>query len=578
MCGIFGITEKNEKIIKQSLNLTSYRGPDYKSVWSDDHITLGHNLLSITSSPENGKQPWVTENNNILIYNGEIFNYYDLIKQFKGKFNPKTSCDTELLAWLLENKSLEDINDKILDSMHAFAFYNLKERTLILSRDHAGIKPLFFSEISSGIIFGSEIKGISPYVSGSNIIDRLALACTGFVGFNLLRQTLFSKILKILPGETLVYDLNSKKIKKFYRTYTKPLSNYKYEPEEFFQETEQAIERSTIGIRKFGMFLSGGIDSSLIAKTLKNKLGNLDTFTNYIYPNEIINNEDHNSDAEVAKLFSEDCSMNHHEIKITPSIVNNVWDESIKFMEEPRYNWNMPMYYFTNKILAENDVVVTMSGDMGDELFGGYDKYYYIKELENKPKTWEEFIWIWMHKFKSPIKLNMKVNVKDIHKILCQVLPREIWNPDDIVNSMMALDSITVVTEDFFTRNDRYGMVFSMEGRFPFASKKFMRYCYSIPSNEKIGKTPDAKKLVVKNAYKKFLPDYILNKYKTGWSVPTQTWILNNQLIKSKYHETISKDDGISEIITDSNYKSAGKQQIIAWMLRTWAQQYSMTI
>ena len=250
----------------------------------------------------------------------------------------------------MENKSIEDVNDNILDSMHAYAFYNSKEKTLILSRDHAGIKPLFFSEIVSGIIFGSEIKGIKHQISNANKVDRLALACTAFVGFNVLRQTLFSKILKVLPGETLVYDLKNKKIKNFHRTFTKPFSNYKYRSEEFFSETEEAIARSTIGIRKFGMFLSGGIDSSLIAKTLKNKLGNIDTFTNYIFPNEIINNEDLNSDAKAAKIFSEEYSMNHHEIKITPDVVSDVWDQSMKFMEEPRYNWNMPMYYFTNKI------------------------------------------------------------------------------------------------------------------------------------------------------------------------------------------------------------------------------------
>ena len=105
-----------------------------------------------------------------------------------------------------------------------------------------------------------------------------------------------------------------------------------------------------------------------------------------------------------------------------------------------------------------------------------------------------------------------------------------------------------------------------------------MRYCYSISSNDKIGKSIDLKKLVVKNAYKQFLPKYILDKYKTGWSVPTQSWILNNQLIKKKYKDTLNIEDGISEIIANSNYTSAGKQQIIAWMFRTWAQQYSMSI
>ena len=219
-----------------------------------------------------------------------------------------------------------------------------------------------------------------------------------------------------------------------------------------------------------------------------------------------------------------------------------------------------------------------MSGDMGDELYGGYANYFRIKNIINKPKTWDEFIRLWMRKFASPIKLNVKFDYEDLLEILKETLPEETWNPDDIANSAMALDCITVVSEDFFSRNDKFGMAFSMEGRFPLASKKYMEYCLSINSDYKFGTNLNQTKLPVKISYKGTLPDYIINKEKTGWSVPISVWLSEFENIKNKYIETCSKEDGISPILSKENYSGNPKRMLIAWMLRTWAQEYKMQL
>ena len=112
------------------------------------------------------------------------------------------------------------------------------------------------------------------------------------------------------------------------------------------------------------------------------------------------------------------------------------------------------MYFFTNSILAKKNTVVTMAGDIGDEIFGGYSKYLKMYHLKSKPLNWNEFVRMWMKKFRAPILLNMKFNFDDLHSVFIQALPEEIWNPEDIPNSAMALDSITTVSEDFFSRND----------------------------------------------------------------------------------------------------------------------------
>ena len=578
MCGIYGITERNEKLVKNLINTCSHRGPDGYDIFSNDKLTLGHNLLAITSKPNYGKQPWISENNNVLVYNGEIFNYNDLISNYKDKFFPKTTCDTELLSWLLDNIPYEKVLSNLLDSMHAFAWYDKSNNEIILSRDHAGIKPLYFAFINSGIIFCSEIKGLLSHVKDSNIIDRHALACTSSLGVNVLRQTIFKGIYKVLPGETIVYSIDQKKIKRSFRTFVKPYSNKKLNIDDFLQITSSTINKATLGIRKIGIFLSGGIDSSLIAYELNKNLQNISSFTNIMEPNEILNGEDHNSDAKVANLFSKSLDFNHHEVRITPDTISDYWNSTIKYMEEPRYNWNLPMYYFTNKFLSEKKIIVTMAGDIGDELYGGYANYFRIKNINNKPKTWDEFIRLWMNKFASPIKLNVNFNNEDLHQLLKETLPEEIWNPDDIANSAMALDCITTVSEDFFSRNDKFGMAFSMEGRFPLASKQYMEYCLSINSDYKFGANLKQTKLPVKTAYKNALPDYILNKEKTGWSVPLVVWLSQFDNIKNKYIEICSKEDGISSILSKDNYVGNPKRTIVTWMLRTWAQEYKMQL
>ena len=583
MCGIFGVTENNPKLVESIMDKCSHRGPDGSSIWSNDNLTLGHNLLSITSKPEDGTQPFVTNRGNVLTYNGEVFNYNNLIKTFKGEFSPKTSCDTELLGWLLDNFSYKKVICDLIDTMHAFVFFNKKNNEIVLSRDHVGIKPLYFSETKNGLVFSSEIKGLIDILPNSKKIDRLALACTCMLGANVLRQTLFSGIYKVLPGETIIYCLNNKKIKSTFRNIIRPNSNNNFNVEEFYEKSKIAINNSALGIRNFGMFLSGGMDSSVVAYGLKERLGSLNSFTTIMEPN-MYDKEDYNSDAKIAKKFAKKINLEHIEIKITPETFLENWNTSIKYIEEPRYNWCLPMYFFTNNILSKNNTVVTMAGDIGDEIFGGYTKYLKMYHLEKKPKNWNDFIAMWMKKFRAPILLNMKFNYDDLHSVLVESLPEEIWNPDDISNSAMALDCITTVSEDFFSRNDRFGMAFSMEGRFPLSSKKFMQYCLDIKSSFKFGSKLSETKYILKKAYESKLPMYILDKPKTGWSAPIMNWLKTDLPLKNKFSKDIARDDGLKNVINDENFfdnseigdELSGKRKIISWMLRSWSQEFDM--
>ena len=575
MCGIYGITEHNPTLIHNYIKTCSHRGPDGVKVWWDpaNKLTLGHNLLSIMSHPKLSVQPWRTPAGNWLIYNGEIFNYYELKDKYKDKdFAGITGCDTELLAWGLDTYGIEFINE--IDSMHSFAYYKVNDNELWLSRDHAGIKPLYYAEVKEGLIFGSEIKGMLDHVPGSRTIDNLAFSCMATVGLNPTAHTFFSNIKKLLSGETLIYDLAKKKIKSRKRNLIIPTNNHRFNEEEFREVTSQSVKMCSIGRRKIGIFLSGGLDSGMIAYEHKNLFDTTNTFTNKMDPNVIWREDDHNDDHSKALQLAEQFKFNHKIVTMTPQLLTQYWDDSIYYMEQPVYNPSMVMYYYTNKVLSDDGIVVTLAGDMGDEVLGGYPKHWKLRQ--KNVTNWQSLVEAWMNRIKRPIQVSkIPIARSDLTNYFIKNLPIELYDPKDPVNSYMAIDCVTQVPEEFFIRNDTYGMAFSMEGRFPLATKKFMRYALSIGSNQKIGNDKHNTKMLSKKAYAKIFPNEIINKHKTGWTAPVKGWIQDQSISRDYYQKRMLQKDCLKDIVVRSN--ELQKSAIPAWIMREWANKFNMS-
>ena len=584
MCGIYGITARDTKFINQYIDKCSHRGPDGRGTWHDDTVTLGHNLLSIMADPGVSRQPWITPKGNILVYNGEIFNYYELKTKYK-QFIDATGCDTELLAWGLDNFGLNFIDE--IDSMHGFAYYNIKKKEIILSRDHAGIKPVFYAEIKEGLVFGSEIKGMLDKVPNARSVDRLAMSCLAYTGINATRNTVFNNIKKLLAGETLIYDIENKRIKERKRIFIKPNSNSKFVKEEFRNMAHNTVKMCSIGQRKIGVFLSGGLDSSLIAYELNKIMPPALTFTNEMNPN-VITDEDFNSDAKAAKQIAIKEKFDHNVVTITPDDIIKIWDEAIYFIEQPMYNQSIAMYCHTNKVLHNHGVVVTMAGDMGDEILGGYPKYWKMKTnnycnkilRKRKIENWNDVITLWMNRIKRPLLLadiGGNIAKNEVQEEISKLYPDDLWNPEDPIASYMALDCVAQVPEEMFNRNDKYGMAYGMEGRFPLATKMFMQYCLNIPSDEKIGKEKGATKLLTKIAYKGYMPDTIINKEKTGWTVPVGYWLTQQRIpeLRELYNKSLGEKSGLD--IPKASQK-AGKALMPAWIINDWIKTYKIKI
>ena len=581
MCGIYGITEHNPKFINDYINVCKHRGPDGSSIWHNEHVTLGHNLLSIMGQPGDATQPWTTPKGNKLVYNGEIFNYYDLKEKYQD-FTDTTGCDTELLAWGLDKFGLGFIDE--IDSMHGFAYYEVDKNTLTLSRDHAGIKPVYYAIINEGLVFGSEIKGMIDKVPGSRKMDNLAVSFMARTGINALRNTFFTGIKKLLAGETIVYDISKKEITNTHRVHIKHSSDHEFIAEEFRKMANKTVEMCSIGRRKIGVFLSGGLDSSLVAYELKKIKGEVNTFTNIMNPPVRTYHEDYNSDATCARILAKKQNFNHKEVVITPESYMDNWDNSIYYMEQPVYNPSMSMYCYTNKFLADDNIVVTMAGDMGDEVLAGYPKYWKMKNPswlkkqigKSKMECWDDVLHMWLNRIKRPLNLtDNPISDKILLEEFKKCYPGDLWNPDDPIGSHMALDCVAQVPEEMFSRNDKYGMAYGMEGRFPLATKTFMKYCMSIHTDEKLGPSKNDTKILIKQAYKGKLPMQILLKQKTGWTVPVGHWLTTNvsSTLNDFYKARTGTESGLD--VTKASQK-AGKALVPAWIVSDWIKKYNM--
>jgi len=296
------------------------------------------------------------------------------------------------------------------------------------------------------------------------------------------------------------------------------------------------ITQCLTGYRKIGLFLSGGLDSSIIFQEIKEikDIKPVPTFTTKFPP--VFNLE--NSDADIAAKLSNLYTTEHYEKEITfRNYIDNI-ENAVSVLEEPIMNTNIAMYYLANKFMSENNIVVTLSGDGGDEIFTGYLGHYNIKPKNNVGeilKQWQKL----ENRSKVPLSIDFQ---EEVNTYLLSWLPVDCFN-DDTLNNHLFIGTLTHLPEDYLIRNDKLGMNFSMEGRFPFTTKLIKNYGLAIPFRHKLNYMNTNLrnlKLIPRLCYKGILPDYILHKDKSGWSIPKDKWLkggefkLNTQQVRQE--------------------------------------------
>lgn len=558
MCAINGFNFKNEELILKMNQVTSHRGPDGTGIFLDDNVSLGHNRLSIIDLFERASQPMKSfDGKQVVVFNGEIYNFKELKKELEYPF--ATESDTEVI--LAAYKKWGHNCVKKLNGIFAFAIWDKEKEELFLARDHTGIKPLYYyhdTSTCSGqskFIFSSEIKAILEHSMEKNILKE---SLNFYFHLNYIPQpfTIFKNIFKLSSASYAVLKNGKLEIKNYWQPDFNSISGRKKEIKKKILETiDSSVKIQMTSDRPLGIFLSGGIDSSSILYFASKYSGSrVKTFSvGFDIPGE---DNKFNADFNLARKTAKFFSANHHEFLVSgKDILNNI-EKAVYHIDEPISNHTQVVTMLLSKYAADK-VTVVLGGDGGDEIFGGYDRYRLSKIISDYQK-----LPTFARKILSPFseKLDMCgaqkylsfmsqggsalervvkqdfINYKNIEKFFDDnyFSARNL----DYENNFMFTDFKTWLADESLIRTDKMSMAYGLEERVPFLDYRLIELGYSIPSKYKVSYFNT--KIILKEAMRPFLPEYLFNQPKRGWFTPMAKWLRTD--LKDFAYEVLSLD------------------------------------
>lgn len=582
MCGIVGYIDfkqnSDREVIKNMTNAIQYRGPDDEGYFFYNDLNLniafGHRRLSIIDLTQLGHQP-MNFKDLTIVFNGEIYNYLeirnDLINVYNRTFT--SNSDTEVVLQAFDQWGVDCV--KNFNGMFAFAIHNKKNNEVILFRDRAGVKPLYYYNFQGLFIFGSELKSFHKHPNFKKSISKYALSQYLQYGYVPAPYSIFENTSKVNPGEYIIINLYNQEIKQFF--YWSVFDCYN-QPKISSSEDEvttklENLLRSACSYRlvsdvTVGLFLSGGYDSSCVAALIqKDNASKINTFT-IGFENKKYN------EAGFAKDIANYLGTRHHEYYCTEKDAKNIIPELPFIFDEPFGDSSAIPTILVSKF-AKNDIKVVLSADAGDEIFGGYNKYNTINKYFNFfnkiPRSGKNILPTIMDKtrvvnFIEKIKINNSVNkydavteilrnnlsgteinkniIKRISnkklKLLCKFdvnfksnfLDFESDNSNTLseIEKVFAVDYKTYLSDDILVKVDRATMSQSIEGREPFLDYRIIEYVARLPINFKINQNEN--KYILKKITNKYIPEKFLNRPKKGFTVPIKLWF-RNELYKN---------------------------------------------
>lgn len=545
MCGINGFNFNNQELIEKMNKKIQHRGPDDEGFYLDENISLGHRRLSIIDLSSNGRQPMFNEDKSLtLIFNGEIYNFQKLRKELENKSHKFCSkSDSEVILHLYEEHK-EDC-PKFLNGIFAFAIWDIKNKELFLARDRVGVKPLYYHFKDGKFIFSSEIKAILEH-DIKREIDLEAFNHYFRLMYVPAPLTMFKGIYKLPQAHYLRLRGEQMEINKYWDIQDFKEINSKQEIIDKIQDLmRKSVQGQLISDRPVGVFLSGGIDStSVLGITKELTQGKIKTFS-VGFDIEDPNNK-FNADLKIARETSKFYNTEHHELIIKSEDILNNLERVVYHMDEPV---SEPTQIATMLLAeyAKKEVVVVLGGDGGDELFGGYKRYYYSYFLDKykfirffpflKTKVYFKFM---SQKEKEVGKiLNKSVNNK---KITQQYFKRNYFknSKSKYTNQFMLTDFKTWLVDESLMRSDKMAMANGLEERVPILDHQLVELSVKIPSRYKMLNKDQGKAIFIE-AMKKYLPEHVLSsERKKVWMTPASQWLREN--LNQRAKEILSPD------------------------------------
>lgn len=592
MCGISGIInydlskEVDDLDLEGITDVIAHRGPDGFGYWKNNNIALGHRRLSIIDI-DGSKQPMsIKDNLYTITYNGEIYNYLELKTELKDLgYSFKTKGDTEVVLKAYQEWDVDCV--KKFRGMFSFAIVDVEKNEVFIARDHFGIKPLVYYVGDTYFMFGSEIQQFPKHDQFKKSIEVNAIYQYLQFGYIPAPITIYKNLYKLEPGNYLRISFEGKILeqKEYYDVDFKPDNSISYQ--EWVNNVESAIDKSVeyhkIADVPYGAFLSGGIDSSLISSSLAAHGKNVDVFT-MGFDNNKLNEVPYAK--EVAKKFE----LKHHIEYIDIKDMENVLPKLLEHYGEPFADSSaIPTYYITKKIREHLPVV--LSGDGGDEAFGGYYSYQnYLKIRKPNPPNQgyknygkkflsklgfkfgatprEPNLKDWMGLvgyFKGDTLINM-FNSDTQKKINFTLGPYFKWYNKakekglDMYSIASYLDYKTYIHGDILTKVDIASMMNSLEVRTPLIDVDIVNLMAKIPTKHKISRNYDGtwqkKKILNAIASKRFGEKFIERK-KQGFNAPIEDWFKDETNLGTEINSIIkSKESKIYEFL---DYKEINK-------------------
>lgn len=581
MCGINGLIKLNLRFdcgnMKETVHLMNeqifHRGPDSEGLYADEYCALGMRRLSIIDL-KTGNQPiWNETRELMIVFNGEMYNYLSLRNELIGKGHSfYTNSDTEVVLHGYEEYGT-DFFDK-MEGMYAFAIYDLKQKSWIIVRDRIGEKPLYYTYTKDFFLFGSELKSLISTGLIKKVIDKEALSIYFQLTYIPAPYSIFEDVKKLPPASYMTIDAEGRiEIRKYWELkidHDDRFQDYEWCKKQLREIFMNAVESRMVSDVPVGAFLSGGIDSTVIVGAMSQIAKKpVNTFT--------IGFEDKRHDeSHLASLVAKKYHTNHRILPLN-------WDEAVDSishvlskMNEPFADSSLIATYVVSK-MAKEYVSVILTGDAGDEIFAGYNKYlisYYGNKYNRIPKILrkgliEPFVRILPSKSEFAKKANKVIgsssmNIFEQRKYLMSLgfkpaeLPslmsdipvsdmsfiREQYDALDCEEQTKAqfVDLNTVLEGDMLTKVDRASMLASLETRVPMLDRKLIDFAFSIPAKFKINNKN--RKIILKDTFREMIPDELLRAPKHGFSVPMDKWLennLNGQLLKYADREFLER-------------------------------------
>jgi len=574
MCGIIGYYSKERKFNSNDLismsSVIGHRGPDAEGFFNDDVVGLGHRRLSIIDLSESANQPMYSDDSRyVIVYNGEVYNFKEIKKELEalGHHHYNTNSDTEIILKAFTIWQYEFVNK--LNGMFAIAIYDKAEKRLNIFRDRLGIKPVFYYYNNHEFAFASELKSLLevPYIKNNTAINNKSVDYFLHLGYIPQPGTIYYNINKFPSGHYCIIDSKGLSFTKYWSATDKIAKKTIDNEEEAFEKLNNlltdSVEKRLFCDVPFGVFLSGGIDSSLVAAiAAKVSPTRINSFS-------IGFKEDMYNESIYAKRVAAYINTNHYEFFVTEKDALDLLPSIIDTYDEPYADTSALPTLLISK-LAKAQVTMVLSGDGGDELFMGYGAYRWAERLNNP----------FINAFHKPLSLGLSLmgsRYKRIGKMLCynekddirshifsqeQYLfsqyeiknlvtdnfPYYVFSPDKAFDKtsrklsakekQAIFDINYYLKDDLLVKVDRASMQHSLEVRVPILDYRIVELSLNLNQNLKI--KDDIQKYLLKKVLYSYIPSSYFDRPKWGFSIPLKQWMKKD--LKSYVNDYLSAD------------------------------------